>query len=84
MLSFGLFGIQKGNIMLSIFGGGSSGPSSLSQSKWPEKLKKQISIFDRDEKNLIGQLLSAGQEHLFENWDDINNNDDRRYLLVFY
>ncbi len=68
--------------MLSIFGGGSSGPSSLSQSKWPEKLKKQISIFDRDEKNLIGQLLSAGQEHLFENWDDINNNDDLKHEML--
>lgn len=48
---------------------------------WPVLLQQNLSILNHDEKNVVKELLSLGQQHLFATWDPIGTNDDLKHSL---
>ena len=54
----------------------------MAESMWPEKLVPNKGLFDSKEVQFIGQLLTAGQEHLFSDWDPPGTNDEDKHALV--
>ena len=49
---------------------------------WPEKLKNNASIFSRDEVEIVSLLIELNQQHLFEDWDDVGINDEKKHLFI--
>ena len=50
--------------------------------KWPENLRAHASILDSKEVSFVGQLLAAGQAHLFEDWDTVGTYDDEKKVFL--
>ncbi|KAJ1410383.1 udp-n-acetylglucosamine diphosphorylase, partial [Ochromonadaceae sp. CCMP2298] len=46
---------------------------------WPLFLQDNLSILNYEEKSLVKDLLSLGQQHLFATWDPPGNNDAMKH-----
>ncbi len=49
---------------------------------WPQILQNNEALFSAEEKKTIASLLRDGQHHLFDNWDELGINDDRKHFLL--
>lgn len=48
----------------------------------PPKLQENLSILSEEERQLIQQLLSENQQHLFASWDPQGINDDQKHKVL--
>lgn len=49
---------------------------------WPEILQNNETLFSTEEKKVIASLLRDGQHHLFDNWDILGVNDERKHFML--
>ena len=49
---------------------------------WPKILQDNISILSAEERALVVLLLREGQHHLFDEWDALGVNDDKKHALL--
>ena len=49
---------------------------------WPQILQNNEALFSAEEKKIIASLLRDGQHHLFDNWDELGINDERKHFML--